>query len=124
MVQWLCWCRMVRVNETGCVCGLRTCDQRELHVLTQSCPVGRSSELAVKPKAAMACPVAGGAPALPVAAAVNPNRPVADPSARSMPAAVAVNPRSEEHTSELQSLMRNSFAGFCLKKQKRLCLDD
>src|SRR3546814_5122800 len=26
-------------------------------------------------------------------------------------------PRSEEHTSELQSLMRNSYAGFCLKKQ-------
>src|SRR3546814_9513434 len=25
--------------------------------------------------------------------------------------------RSEEHTSELQSLMRNSYAGFCLKKQ-------
>src|SRR3546814_4935779 len=26
--------------------------------------------------------------------------------------------RSEEHTSELQSLMRNSFAVFCLKKKK------
>src|SRR3546814_4695135 len=26
--------------------------------------------------------------------------------------------RSEEHTSELQSLMRNSYADFCLKKQK------
>src|SRR3546814_1686172 len=26
--------------------------------------------------------------------------------------------RSEEHTSELQSLMRNSYAGFCLQKQK------
>src|SRR3546814_2303716 len=25
-------------------------------------------------------------------------------------------PRSEEHTSELQSLMRNSYAVFCLKK--------
>src|SRR3546814_7451607 len=25
--------------------------------------------------------------------------------------------RSEEHTSELQSLMRNSYADFCLKKQ-------
>src|SRR3546814_9119385 len=28
-------------------------------------------------------------------------------------------PRSEEHTSELQSLMRNSYAVFCLKKQKK-----
>src|SRR3546814_7347534 len=26
--------------------------------------------------------------------------------------------RSEEHTSEIQSLMRNSYAVFCLKKQK------
>src|SRR3546814_4525893 len=28
-------------------------------------------------------------------------------------------PRSEEHTSELQSLMRSSYAVFCLKKKKR-----
>src|SRR3546814_5774217 len=27
-------------------------------------------------------------------------------------------PRSEEHTSELQSLMRNSYAVICLKKKK------
>src|SRR3546814_10355711 len=30
----------------------------------------------------------------------------------------AVNLRSEEHTSELQSLMRISYAVFCLKKKK------
>src|SRR3546814_1626675 len=29
-----------------------------------------------------------------------------------------LDPRSEEHTSELQSLMRNSYAVFCLKKTK------
>src|SRR3546814_7437642 len=29
-----------------------------------------------------------------------------------------VNDRSEEHTSELQSLMRISYAVFCLKKKK------
>src|SRR3546814_4413369 len=29
-----------------------------------------------------------------------------------------VMPRSEEHTSELQSLMRISYAVFCLKKKK------
>src|SRR3546814_8898936 len=29
--------------------------------------------------------------------------------------------RSEEHTSELQSLMRISYAVFCLKKQKKKC---
>src|SRR3546814_10076640 len=28
-----------------------------------------------------------------------------------------LNDRSEEHTSELQSLMRNSYAVFCLKKK-------
>src|SRR3546814_6885824 len=28
-------------------------------------------------------------------------------------------PRSEEHTSELQSLMRNSYAVFCLKNKNR-----
>src|SRR3546814_9082120 len=31
---------------------------------------------------------------------------------------VADAERSEEHTSELQSLMRRSYAGFCLKKKK------
>src|SRR3546814_1257645 len=30
----------------------------------------------------------------------------------------ALDDRSEEHTSELQSLMRNSYAVFCLKKKK------
>src|SRR3546814_9844442 len=34
------------------------------------------------------------------------------------PAPVAEPVRSEEHTSELQSLMRISYAGFCLKKKK------
>src|SRR3546814_9489873 len=29
--------------------------------------------------------------------------------------------RSEEHTSELQSLMRISYAVFCLKKKKHVC---
>src|SRR3546814_4558623 len=31
--------------------------------------------------------------------------------------------RSEEHTSELQSLMRISYAVFCLKKKKKTCDD-
>src|SRR3546814_8693198 len=30
-----------------------------------------------------------------------------------------IDPRSEEHTSELQSLMRISYAVFCLKKKKK-----
>src|SRR3546814_1980934 len=32
---------------------------------------------------------------------------------------IALLPRSEEHTSELQSLMRISYAVFCLQKQKK-----
>src|SRR3546814_10751405 len=32
---------------------------------------------------------------------------------------VHLSPRSEEHTSELQSLMRISYAVFCLKKKKK-----
>src|SRR3546814_6459904 len=32
---------------------------------------------------------------------------------------MAGDDRSEEHTSELQSLMRTSYAVFCLKKKKR-----
>src|SRR3546814_7815832 len=36
----------------------------------------------------------------------------------SLAAAAASAPRSEEHTSELQSLMRISYAVFCLKKKK------
>src|SRR3546814_6872421 len=32
---------------------------------------------------------------------------------------VPVRVRSEEHTSELQSLMRSSYAVFCLKKKKQ-----
>src|SRR3546814_6537503 len=34
-----------------------------------------------------------------------------------------VPPRSEEHTSELQSLMRISYAVFCLKKKKHTSKD-
>src|SRR3546814_2678439 len=39
----------------------------------------------------------------------------ADVGEQDVPAGFA---RSEEHTSELQSLMRSSYAAFCLKKKK------
>src|SRR3546814_3776625 len=41
------------------------------------------------------------------------------PAARRMLEINLVAPRSEEHTSELQSLMRLSYAGLCLKKKKK-----
>src|SRR3546814_10846870 len=43
------------------------------------------------------------------AAAIEPRAVVEDPG-------VALAPRSEEHTSELQSLMRITYAALCLKK--------
>src|SRR3546814_4380699 len=39
--------------------------------------------------------------------------------AASPPRGAHLGRRSEEHTSELQSLMRNSYAVFCLKKKKQ-----
>src|SRR3546814_6690748 len=38
------------------------------------------------------------------------------PTLNNLPQGVRKIDRSEEHTSELQSLMRNSYAVFCLKK--------
>src|SRR3546814_3665619 len=40
--------------------------------------------------------------------------------ANGLPAIRAGHERSEEHTSELQSLMRISYAVFCLKKKKNI----
>src|SRR3546814_5075430 len=40
------------------------------------------------------------------------------PTMTGPPASRAGLRRSEEHTSELQSLMRSSYAGFCLKKKQ------
>src|SRR3546814_6786579 len=39
--------------------------------------------------------------------------------ARERPVDQGISERSEEHTSELQSLMRISYAVFCLKKKKK-----
>src|SRR3546814_1567067 len=41
------------------------------------------------------------------------------PGFRIAGSAVTISARSEEHTSELQSLMRISYAVFCLKKKKK-----
>src|SRR3546814_2231569 len=44
---------------------------------------------------------------------------ISQPSTTSTIRARPAMPRSEEHTSELQSLMRISYAVFCLKKKKQ-----
>src|SRR3546814_7728662 len=41
------------------------------------------------------------------------------PTAQKATASERSTSRSEEHTSELQSLMRTSYAVFCLKKKKK-----
>src|SRR3546814_4152330 len=46
-------------------------------------------------------------------------RPGPDRSAGDRTPVCGATGRSEEHTSELQSLMRNSYAVFCLKKNRR-----
>src|SRR3546814_4461533 len=47
-------------------------------------------------------------------------KPVCDAARdRAGPADAELSRRSEEHTSELQSLMRISYAVFCLKKKKK-----
>src|SRR3546814_2507571 len=50
----------------------------------------------------------------------DPGRQFSDENAQNGPAnGVSTRPRSEEHTSELQSLLRISYAVFCLKKTKK-----
>src|SRR3546814_8193999 len=44
--------------------------------------------------------------------------PTAAPGQAEVTVFVAAQDRSEEHTSELQSLMRTSYAVFCLQKKK------
>src|SRR3546814_9450795 len=61
------------------------------------------------------------APARPVtkSSAKRPNRRVWPSSLAAVGSTAAPPGRSEEHTSELQSLMRISYAVFCLKKKKQ-----
>src|SRR3546814_3159637 len=65
-----------------------------------------------------AAPKASSAPQSPAAngGAGNEEESAAPPTTAPAPAPA---PRSEEHTSELQSLMRISYAVFCLKKTKQ-----
>src|SRR3546814_3664497 len=57
------------------------------------------------------------APSASVILKLQPGRALSDAQVRSVVNLVAS--RSEEHTSELQSLMRISYAVFCLKKKNR-----
>src|SRR3546814_9305802 len=95
-------------------------DHRDLHVLTHSVPTRRSSDLtALPPNSTVRSRAASYAITAPLralgATGVESRR-------QRRPSHSSVSPngtRSEEHTSELQSLMRNSYAVFCLKKKNK-----
>src|SRR3546814_1844118 len=89
-------------------------DHRDLHVLTHSFPTRRSSDLLPRPPHRRPRPVRGNAFERSSRRRPARHRRGAD----RIPAGVVDRPRSEEHTSELQSLMRISYAVFCLKKKK------
>src|SRR3546814_3043808 len=74
-------------------------DHRDLHVLTHSFPTRRSSDLRHASNLSSTRPFNSAAWPL-----------------TSWPMAMPASARSEEHTSELQSLMRTSYAVFCLKQ--------
>src|SRR3546814_5183995 len=84
-------------------------DHRELHVLTHSFPTRRSSDLPPQISKARSGDVGAHSRTL--------RDPVPRPRSAQDPNLSGA--RSEEHTSELQSLMRISSAVFCLKTQMR-----
>src|SRR3546814_6516118 len=96
-------------------------DHRYLHVLTHSFPTRRSSDLRSPCAETMACRAAGGQPCgTPLSVGPIPVRSNEPEGTAHALLSIGFDDRlrSEEHTSELQSLMRISYAAFCLKKKK------
>src|SRR3546814_3657294 len=95
-------------------------DHRDLHVLTHSFPTRRSSDLRYG--------IGAEDWELARRGLIDPEQPTTGfKGLREVEGAAGVEmgdngrkyfTRSEEHTSELQSLMRNSYAVFCLNKKK------
>src|SRR3546814_9063336 len=86
---------MLRWSECHeCSCGLRALERREAGF-----PVGKSADVSLSPRM-RGEPVAGSMPRF-----------------RAISSSAAIRLRSEEHTSELPSLMRTSYAVFCLKNK-------
>src|SRR3546814_4173475 len=97
---------------------------RNLRVRTRTCPTRRSSDLGRACRRRHSCdrrPARRADGALRVGQDSRPWHPRGDrgdPLWPEPPVAQGRDPqRSEEHTSELQSLMRISYAGFCLKQK-------
>src|SRR3546814_5736125 len=97
-------------------------DHRDLHVLTHSFPTRRSSDLLVIGADHAACVGFAGlrreGDVVDIVAAIAGQFHAAD-GFRVGGTGLGELTRSEEHTSELQSLMRISYAVFCLKKKNK-----
>src|SRR3546814_10368187 len=92
-------------------------DNQDLPVLTHSFPNRRASGLVRTSGARLSGAISRGPSAARASSSANPSasaRP-AGPAHRASPQSAIE--RSEEHTSELQSLMRTSYAVFCLKQK-------
>src|SRR3546814_9416336 len=81
-------------------------DHLDLHVLTHSVPTRRSSDLSAAAARASWTISGTGSTGVPTDRSTTPSA-----------CAAASALRSEEHTSELQSLMRISYAVFCSKQK-------
>src|SRR3546814_2293881 len=106
---------------------------RDLHVLTHSFPTRRSSDLSRRARSCFASTLALSLRTSEAMSVTRPGRRSLPPLLTAMtrnsePHAAKTSgvptrqrprllPRSEEHTSELQSLIRNSYAVFCLKQK-------
>src|SRR3546814_4369839 len=99
-------------------------EHRDLHVVTHSFPTRRSSDLAFIRALGQAAQApgrvyfTGGASAVVWTRFSAPSRRSKNRSSSMSNSPRPMISRSEEHTSELQSLMRISYAVFCLNKKK------
>src|SRR3546814_1626940 len=76
----------------------------------------KAAALPFPPEASAAAPEIADGEAAPDADTETDQKPAPDANI----SAIAPDTRSEEHTSELQSLMRSSYAVFCLKKYSNI----
>src|SRR3546814_11855608 len=90
-------------------------DHRDLHVLTHSFPTRRSSDLPSSPRT-QSCPPPWRGRGRACSRGAWAVSPMTIGQGRRQERQEQAQ-RSEEHTSELQSLMRISYAVFCLKKK-------
>src|SRR3546814_5656110 len=89
------------------------CDQQQAAPVVHSPPPSKDEGASAggAPKGATDSALTG------VPGSAEPAIPIASAEIAAIPKTVPES-RSEEHTSELQSLMRNSYAGICCKKKK------